>query len=163
SLSKRAQSSRVAAAVLPQPRPQLPSLATDAASRAELLEPRLLFRPMPRHLGQNEVGVPRPPGGARAPSKDPVARPPSACVPPPPWSARPLEQHGAETIFGVKRCYVSVGDDVVWVTGPPPAVLIFRFQPAGTDDHQHNFARSDLAVQMRLEVDPRRNVVDIHE
>src|SRR5262249_56520924 len=79
-LSKRARSSR-AAAVLPQPCPQLPSLATDAAGRACLLQPRSLFQSAPQHLGRNEVGAPRPPGGARAPSEDPVARPPSACLP----------------------------------------------------------------------------------
>src|SRR5262249_54085984 len=79
-LSKRAESSRAAAA-LPQPRPQLPSLATDAGGRVCLLEPRSLFQPAPQHLGRNEVGAPRPLGGARAPSEDPVAQPPSACLP----------------------------------------------------------------------------------
>ena len=43
------------------------------------------------------------------------------------------------------------------------AALVLRTQPIGTDDDQNDIARSHLAVQMRYEVDPGRNVVDIHK
>ena len=37
------------------------------------------------------------------------------------------------------------------------------YPASGADDDQNDIARSDLAVQVLYEVDPRRNVVDIHE
>ena len=41
--------------------------------------------------------------------------------------------------------------------------FVFRVQPVGTDDDQNYIARSNLAVQVRYEVDPGRNVIDIHK
>ena len=49
----------------------------------------------------------------------------------------------------------------LWSRRCPAFVL--RIQPIGTDDDQNDIARSHLAVQMRDEVDPGRNVVDIHK
>ena len=41
--------------------------------------------------------------------------------------------------------------------------FILRPQPIATDDDQNDLALSHLAVQMRNEVGPSRNVVDIHK
>ena len=43
------------------------------------------------------------------------------------------------------------------------AGFVLRPQPVGTDDDQNDIARSHLAVEMRDEVGPDRNVVDIHK
>jgi len=41
--------------------------------------------------------------------------------------------------------------------------FIFRPQPIGADDGQNDIALSHLIVEMRHEVGPCRNVVDIHK
>ena len=41
--------------------------------------------------------------------------------------------------------------------------FILRPQPIATDDDQNDLARSHLGIEMRDEVSPDRNVVDIHK
>ena len=75
----------------------------------------------------------------------------------------PIDQNRNDTNVAGKRCCDLDGDEVVRIIEPSPSVLIFCFQPVGTDNHQNHIACSDLAVQMRHEIDPSWNVVDIHE
>ncbi len=75
----------------------------------------------------------------------------------------PIDQNRDDTnVAGKRRCNFD-DHEVVRIIQPPPAALIFCFQPAGTNNHQNNVARSDLAVQMRYEINAGRNVVDVHE
>ena len=55
------------------------------------------------------------------------------------------------------------GRNIVRIVEPARAGLVHCIEPIGADDNQEDIARSDLAVQIRHEIDPGRNAVDVHE
>jgi hypothetical protein len=76
---------------------------------------------------------------------------------------RPVDQNWDNANVAGKRSCDFNSNEIIRLMEAAISGFVRRIQPVGTDDDQKDFARSNLAVQMRREVDPGRNVVDIHE
>jgi hypothetical protein len=77
--------------------------------------------------------------------------------------ACPVDQNRDDSNVAGKRRRDFDRNEIIRMVEPSPAALVFHAQPVGTDDDQNHIARSHLAVQVRHEVGPGRNVVDIHK
>lgn len=55
------------------------------------------------------------------------------------------------------------GDEIIWIINPTLAAFTLRFEPARADEGQKYITIADLFAQMLDEVDPGRNMVDVHK
>src|SRR5262245_44149699 len=76
---------------------------------------------------------------------------------------RPIDQDRDHTNIASKRGRDFDGNEIVRSIEPAVTLLISDIQPVGTDNGYEDIARGNLTVEMSYEVDPRRNMVDIHE
>src|SRR5262245_26280893 len=76
---------------------------------------------------------------------------------------RPIDQDSDHTNIASKRGLDFDRNEIVWSIKPAVTLLVSGIQPVGTDNGYENIARGNLIVEMSYEVDPRRNMIDIHE
>src|SRR5262249_40129030 len=75
----------------------------------------------------------------------------------------PIDQGRGHSNVASKRGPDLDRNENVWIIEPAATLFIFGVEPKGANYRAEDNARGNLTVEMFYEIDPRRNVVDIHE